>query len=178
MAFPRWKHPPPGIAEIHLPPIYFLLFNGIQEESKDYLEYFGSSETTEGAPVCIFPCVPHIYIYLYCPPTWHFWGTEVYCGNTAASGLSSVQSPLQHGKLYHLSQSILLLEVHRKNTGKEHQLHREEQLLPAGMKHKAPVCLPHYVNLGGLPVASEMHQRDSERCSWDEYCGLCLFSSW
>lgn len=64
MAFPRWKHPPPGIAEIHLPPIYFLLFNGIQEESKDYLEYFGSSETTEGAPVCIFPCVPHIYIFI------------------------------------------------------------------------------------------------------------------
>lgn len=59
----------------------------------------------------------------------------------------------------------MLLETQGKHTGKEHQLPREEQLLPAGMKLEAPVCLPHNVNLGRLPVASEMHQRNSECCS-------------
>lgn len=128
-------------------------------------------------PLSIFPCVPHIYILIvvHLPDAFGVLRCTV---ETLQHLVCLVFShPLQQGKLYHLSRSILLLEVHRKNTGKEHQLHSEEQLLPAEMKYKAPVCLPHYVNLGGLPVASEMLQRDSECCSGDEYCGLCLFSS-
>lgn len=71
----------------------------------------------------------------------------------------------------------MLLETQGKNTGKERQLPKEEQLLPAGMERKAPACLPHYVNLGRFPVASEMQQRNSECCPCNYYRGLCLFSS-
>ena len=80
MSFPSRKCPPSpplGIAGIPLPHIYFLLFHGIQEESRDNLEYFRSSETRERIPSWYPPmCSTCLYPYS-CLPTRHFWGTDV-----------------------------------------------------------------------------------------------------
>lgn len=126
----------------------------------------------------IFPCVPPLYTFIH-DNLPHTFRVVLYFGKTAAPVPSRTRLPSSRRKITSFQLKHFVIGDTREKYWERTSASQRRTISPCwDEKHKAPACVPHYVNLGRFPIASEMHQRNSECCSWNCYCGLSLFSSW